>query len=163
MLSAINKEVYIELRNDVKVQSMKQYKQHGTISTYDHSLNVLNVGYALAKKFKCNDIEIRNVIVGSILHDFYLYDWHDGRIRKEGIHGFSHPKRALFNANCRFNLNKRQKNIISSHMFPMTIFNIPRYKEAWVVTMADKYCAIMEYWYAHVLHKSIFIRVKDLM
>ena len=80
-----------------------------------------------------------------MLHDFFLYDYYvTGRIRKEGIHAWSHPKVALDNATKLFKLNKNQKNIIRSHMFPTTLFHPPLCREAWVVCMADKVCAIKE-------------------
>ena len=52
---------------------------------------------------------MKNLIVGSLLHDFYLYDWHNGRIRKDGIHAWTHPIKALNNAERYFKLNKIQK------------------------------------------------------
>ncbi len=87
---------------------------------------------------------IINLIQGAILHDFYLYDWHNGRKRPEGLHGFNHPKIAVKNAKKYFNINKQVENIIASHMFPLTITKIPKSKEAFIVSIADKICAIKE-------------------
>ena len=161
-LSKDNVRAYKDMLNNKHIQHMKEYKQHGDISTYDHSVNVLNVAYAWAKRYKFTDEQIHNIIVGAMLHDFYLYDWHTGRIRSDGIHGFIHPKKALKNANKLFKLNAKQKNIIKSHMFPMTLLSAPKCKEAWVVMMADKYCAIIEYWAIHVLRKKVKLRHLDL-
>ena len=82
--------------------------------------------------------EVRN------MHDFYLYDWHLDRDTREGFHGFRHPKRALDNAMEHFDLDKKEANIISSHMWPLTFRKIPKNKEAFIVCMADKWCAVME-------------------
>ena len=161
-LSKDNAQIYKNILNNKYICNMKAYKQHGNISTYDHSVNVLNVAYSWARKCNFNDKQICNIIIGSMLHDFYLYDWHTGRFRKDGIHGFVHPKRALKNASRLFKLNAKQKNIIKSHMFPMTLLSVPKCKEAWVVTIADKYCAIIEYYAIHILHKKVKIRHLDL-
>lgn len=144
-LSAESKHIlhlYIENKN---IRKMADYRQHGATTTFDHCLHVTIISCNLAKVFKLKQININNIIVGAMLHDFYLYDWHTGRRRKEGIHGFCHPKTALKNAEKLFNLNAKQKNIIRSHMFPITLLHPPKCKEAWIVTLADKYCAIQEY------------------
>ena len=36
-----------------------------------------------------------------------------------------------------------EKNIIQAHMFPLSIV-MPKYKESWIVVMADKICAMNE-------------------
>jgi uncharacterized protein len=43
----------------------------------------------------------------------------------------------LHNANLRFELNDKEKNIIFSHMWPLTLFQIPHSKEAWLVCHFD--------------------------
>lgn len=40
--------------------------------------------------------------------------------------------------------NKRVEDIISHHMWPATPLSFPRSREAYVITVADKYCAVME-------------------
>ena len=42
-----------------------------------------------------------------------------------------------------FDLNEVEKDIILKHMWPLTI-RFPRYREAYIVTFVDKYCAIKE-------------------
>lgn len=130
--------------NDDSVLLMKNYMQHGDVSTYIHCFNVALMSYIICTKFNIK-VCIMEMLIGAILHDFYLYDWHDGRIRKNGLHGFTHPTVALANANERFSLTKKEQNIIDSHMFPMTITKIPKSKEAIIVSIADKICAIKEY------------------
>ena len=36
-----------------------------------------------------------------------------------------------------------EKNIIQAHMFPLSIV-MPKYRESWIVVLADKVCAIQE-------------------
>ena len=82
------------------------------------------------------------LIRGALLHDYFLYDWH---IKGKGhhFHGFTHPATALRNAEKEYNLGDIERNIISRHMFPLTIVP-PMCREAWLVCLADKYCAVKE-------------------
>ena len=50
----------------------------------------------------------------------------------------NHPKIASTNAKKHFNLNKKEINIIESHMFPLVVKIKPKYKESYVVAFADK-------------------------
>ena len=47
------------------------------------------------------------------------------------------------NAKKIFNLNKKEKDIILKHMWPVTLA-IPRYKETFLMTYVDKYFAYSE-------------------
>lgn len=133
-----------DLLSDGNVCQMREYIQHGTITTYIHCFNVAVMSYVIATKFKVPNICIQELLVGAMLHDFFLYDWHDGRKRPEGLHGFTHPTTALANANKFFKLSRKEQNIIQSHMFPMTITKVPRTREAIIVCIADKVCATQE-------------------
>ena len=128
------------------VEQMKTFMQHGSVSTWQHALNVAFASYTIAKVLVAIgiEIEIAPLIIGAFLHDFYLYDWHTGRRRKEGIHCFTHPLVARKNADQYFDLNDKVLNIIESHMFPTTLRHPPKSKEAMIVCVADKYCAIRE-------------------
>lgn len=143
ILNYSNDEEYIrcvcDLINHEKVQSMKNYMQHGNISCLDHSRYVSYCSFVICKRFKFNYYLAAR---GGLLHDFFLYDWHATKPYK-GMHGFIHPHIALQNANKYFNLNEREKDIIEKHMWPLT-FKLPKYKETYVVLLVDKYCAFME-------------------
>lgn len=144
-LSTESKRILRNCISDENIRKMAQFRQHGATTTFDHCVHVAIVGCNIAKLFHLKQTSVNNIIIGSMLHDFYLYDWHTGRNRSEGLHGFCHPKTALKNAVKIFDLNKQQKNIIRSHMFPITLLHPPKCKEAWIVTIADKYCALQEY------------------
>lgn len=122
-----------------KVQSMKNYMQHGNISCLEHSLYVSYCSFVICKRFK---FDYYSAARGGLLHDFFLYDWHTTKPDK-GMHGFIHPNIALQNANKYFNLNKREKDIIEKHMWPLTL-KLPKHKETFVVLLIDKYCAFIE-------------------
>lgn len=121
------------------VLSMNEFNQHGNVSCLEHSLYVSFNSYLICRKF---GLDCRSAARGGLLHDFFLYDWHDEKPYK-GLHGFMHPNIALQNANKYFSLNELEKDIIIKHMWPLTI-RLPKYKETLVVIMVDKYCAVME-------------------
>lgn len=126
-----------------KVQQMKQYVQHGDVSTYEHCLMVCLYAYMYAKKLKLK-INIEALVKGALLHDFFLIDWHKGAFTRDGLHGFSHPVTAERNARNTFPLTLKERGIIINHMWPLTLTRLPRSKEAWLVCWADKYCSLKE-------------------
>ncbi len=135
-------EVARPILNDEKYLELKKYVAHGDYSVYDHCLRVAIFAYAYAKS-KNLDIDYRSLIRGSLLHDFYLYDWHHAH-EGHSLHGLRHPYFALKNAKERFSLNDKEINMIVSHMFPLTFWTIPLSKEAWILTYSDKICANKE-------------------
>lgn len=135
------KAVLDEFIHSPSVQQMQEYIQHGHTSCLDHSLLVAYYSYYLAKRLHLST-DYQSIIRGALLHDFFLYDWHEKGDRK-GLHGFTHPKAALANAEKHFLLNDKEREIIVKHMWPLTL-KLPRYKEAYIVSFADKYCSIME-------------------
>lgn len=121
------------------IRSMRNFVQHGGVNCLEHSLYVSYTSYMICRRL---GFDYSSAARGGLLHDFFLYDWH---IRKpyKGLHGFAHPDIALQNANKYFNLNDREKDIIQKHMWPLTL-RLPGCKEAFVVLLADKYCASIE-------------------
>lgn len=119
--------------------SLNSYIQHGSVTCFEHSLSVSYYSYLLCKLLR---MDYRAAARGGLLHDLFLYDWHKSKLIG-GKHGFTHPYTALKNANEHFLLNKLEKDIIVKHMWPLTIL-LPRYKEAYVVSFVDKYCAFLE-------------------
>ena len=70
---------------------LKNYKQHGKTSVWEHSRNVAYRSFRLAKKLeKRYNIQFNydDLIVGAYLHDFFLYDWHE-KNKAHRWHGFS--------------------------------------------------------------------------
>ena len=131
---------------DPKAQQMKNFTQHGTTTVFEHCVSVakfsLLMAHYLEKKFRIK-CDRDSLVRAALLHDYFLYDWHDKTIPGHNIHGFTHPRTACNNADRDFGLNEVEKDIISKHMFPLT-FMPPRYRESILVTLADKWCAICE-------------------
>ena len=51
---------------------------------------------------------------------------------------------ACDNAKKEFGLNKIEEDAIKKHMWPC-IVNFPKYKESYIVSFADKFCAMAEF------------------
>ena len=110
-----------------------RYEYHHGISRLDHSLNVARLTFNMCKLFKIEKIE--EVTRAALLHDFYKTG-EDSSFR-------GHSTTAVNNAKRVFNVNDMQADIIYNHMFPATL-RLPKYKETWIVTTADKLVAINE-------------------
>ncbi len=140
----MNREVIVFLREmleDSRLAEMGEINQHGNTKCLWHTLAVVYCALAIAKRLHIN-VNKRALIRGGILHDYFLYDWHDGK-KERRIHGFTHPGIALKNAEQDFVLSDRERDIIRKHMFPLTVIP-PATREAWLICMADKICAFKE-------------------
>lgn len=131
-----------ELLTSPGMQELKDFRQHGFSTCYDHCVAVAYISLYLAGKFNMK-IDERSLVRGALLHDYYLYDWHVSR-KEHKWHGFNHAKTALLNAVCDFDLNEIEMDIIIKHMFPLNI-KLPSYKESALVCIADKLCAAAEF------------------
>ena len=119
-----------------KVQQMREFIQHGDVTTYQHCKNVVLVSCWLNHRLHLGADET-SLAVSAFLHDFYLYDWHNCS-NITHWHGFKHPLIARYNADAVFRLNEKERNIIQTHMWPLTITQLPRCREAYLVCLADK-------------------------
>ena len=88
-------------------------------------------------------MNLRSLIRAALLHDYFLYDWHDWDNGQHRWHGFTHGHAALMNALKDFDLNDIERNSIENHMFPMTPVP-PAYIEGYLVTLSDKLSATAE-------------------
>ena len=123
-----------------RIQELRGFTQHGRVSTYDHVMRVSRAALRLSRNLRM-DISEQELVRGAMLHDYYLYDWHEP---DHAGHATKHPLRALANAQEDFELTDRERNIIASHMWPLPPTRIPRCREAWLVCIADKWCSLKE-------------------
>ena len=128
------------LAREGRVAEMAGFVQHGRVSTLDHVRRVAHTAVGLARTLRIR-VHEAELVRGAMLHDYYLYDWHNP-INKG--HATKHPLRALKEAEKDFDLTDRERNIITSHMWPLPPQRIPRYREAWLVCLADKWCSLKE-------------------
>ena len=131
-----------QLSKEPACERMRGFLQHKGNTTYQHCFNVARYSFYLAEKFgwKVNEDSLAR---GAMLHDYYLYNTTQMEV-SDYRHGVDHPRIALENARREYKLNKKEENIIRSHMWPLTLFHPPRSKEAILVSLADKYCALRE-------------------
>ena len=115
--------------------------QHGSTTVFAHCVKVACFSLFLANKLHLT-VDVRALLRGALLHDYFLYDWHEKNAGHR-FHGFTHPGTALKNAQEDFRLTPVEQNIIARHMFPLCPIP-PRCREAWLVCVADKYCALLE-------------------
>ena len=121
------------------VQSMKKFNHHSQTSCFKHSVHVSYMNYIVCKKLGLDD---NAAAKAGLLHDLFLYDWHGHKPEKgERMHGFEHPNKALKNAHDNFSLTKKEGDMITKHMFPLTL-TPPSYKETYVIVMTDKLCSL---------------------
>ena len=95
-LSKQNKELFVDVYREVSQNSRfnesEQYIQHGKTTVKMHAITVTLFALNISEKFKIK-VNKRELIRGALLHDYFLYDWHERKL--SNLHGFRHPKRAL--------------------------------------------------------------------
>lgn len=142
------------IENPVVIQ-MKNFKHHYNTNCYDHCVEVAYWCYIYCKKHNLDYISITRA---ALLHDLFLYDWRKSHKDLNGWHAFKHPEIALKNALKICNLNKKEQDIILKHMWPVTFFQFPKYKESFIITVADKISALKscyEYYNSYLLQKKL--------
>lgn len=121
----------------------KEFRQienciHHKTSRLGHSRRVSFISYKICKRLNLDYISAARA---GLLHDFFINKYSDEK-RNKLIK--NHPKIALANARKCFKLNKKEINIIESHMFPLNFKTFPKYKESYVVSIVDKFVCIYE-------------------
>lgn len=115
--------------------------QHGSITVEEHSIKVARLSLKIADKLKLK-VDRKALVRGALLHDYFLYDWHDNE-KWHRLHGFKHPFFAARNAKRDYDVTEKEEKIIKSHMFPLLPIP-PSSKEGWIVCIADKISATKE-------------------
>ncbi len=130
-------EAIADLLESPLVQSMDGMEQHSKNATLlDHLVYTSYISFVICKRLGLNEIDAAR---GALLHDFRTKD-----TKSFIINIFTHSKLALKEASTHFELTKLEEDIIKKHMWPATPLLFPRYKESFVVSLVDKYCATME-------------------
>ena len=147
-------EIVSPILSTEEFQKRKLMKHHDE-SVWDHCVMVSYYAFKYSKRFKVNS---RNCAIAGLMHDFYPHAWQYSKSLEKldksysyyflpgskkptffHQHGFIHTREAKENFKKYYNKlsNKRIDNAILRHMFPLNIIP-PRYKEGWIVTLADK-------------------------
>lgn len=123
-----------------EMQLNRELLQHGRVSIFTHCFMVAFYSFRVAEKLR--GFNLPCLARGAMLHDFFLYDWHMKRYRE--LHGFFHPGIAAKNARTYFSVNALEEEIITKHMWPLTLRRFPKTRESWLVCLIDKYCSLLE-------------------
>lgn len=134
-------DIYSFFFNDEKVQKMKDIPMHRGSNTFNHSFLVAKV--AIKRGLRHRRVNLKSILIASILHDYYLYDWRRDR-NKLKRHGKNHPYIAAKNAKADFDVTEEVQKIIQSHMWPINFREFPKTKEARIVSLADDHVALKE-------------------
>lgn len=120
------------------VVKLKDCNHHFGKTRLDH---VLDVAWMAFRKAKHSSLDCNAVVRGALLHDLFYYDW-----LREGPnwHGIRHPRIALQNAQKVTSLSEKERDIITKHMWPITIVP-PGYPESWAVCFSDLSCSLRDY------------------
>ncbi len=129
-----------ELLKNRTVLQMKEFRQHYGTTCYEHCLTASYYCYLICRKHGWDYVSCAR---GALLHDLFLYDWRKRENGRKGFHAFTHPHTAYENASAITALNDKEADIILKHMWPVTL-PFPKYKESYVLTLVDKFCAISE-------------------
>lgn len=134
-------ETLSELERTGRYRQLKRYRQHGSCTVYDHSVNVAEASLRIADGLRLK-LDRAALVRGALLHDYFLYDWHEPDPARPK-HAFYHPRAAWENASGDYALGRIEEDVIRHHMFPVVPIP-PRTPEGWIVCVADTVCALKE-------------------
>ena len=134
------REIIAPIAEDPRALEMKKYLQHSHISTYDHCMDVARHCFYFACR-RHLDVDEAALVRAAFLHDYYLYDWHT---HGDKLHGYHHARIAMANARRDFNITELESDIIKTHMWPLNLMSIPGTREAFLLSMVDKFCSARE-------------------
>lgn len=118
-----------------------QQVHHKNTTVVAHSISVAMVSVNIATHLQRMGIHVdmTSLIRAALLHDIGLIGVYDG-----SFHCLrQHPRDSVKLAPMFGELNNIEKNAIRAHMFPLC-FSIPKYRESWIITIADKICYFSE-------------------
>lgn len=132
-------DIVRDIINNEGFLKLKFYRHHDN-TRLDHCLKVSYNAYKLAKKF---NLDYKAVARAGLLHDFFYGDLRYINVIERKYMLNAHPYFAYYNASKIFKLNEKEKNMILSHMFPIS-YEVPRYKESILLDLVDDLEALKE-------------------
>jgi uncharacterized protein len=147
-MDTVDWDCYLKYAGDIyntpQLQKLSQFEQHLKINRLQHIRSVAYLSFLISRKLKLDYVSTARA---ATMHDLFYYDWHDPD-PSHRLHGYFHPGFALKNARelsrkNELTLSPLEENIIKRHMFPLTVIP-PKFKEAILVCLVDKYVATKE-------------------
>ncbi|MBP3746477.1 MAG: HD domain-containing protein [Ruminococcus sp.] len=127
-----------------KLDELKNITHHISTTRFQHCVNVSYYSYIVCRKLHLN---ARSAARAGLLHDLFYYDRKEyNSLREKGqpSHSAMHSAQAAENAAEVTSISPLERDIIEKHMWPMTR-PLPKYKETYIITVIDKYCAVLEF------------------
>ena len=136
---------YFECIKDIvdsgELENLKLITHHISTTRFQHCLNVSYHNYLICRFL---GLDAKSAARAGLLHDLFYYDRKEYNIHKKNFsHSRFHSLVALENASKLTEINEIERDIIENHMFPSTR-QFPKHKEAYVIVIVDKYCAVLE-------------------
>lgn len=142
---------YSHITNNQNYLTLKDIPRHSYTNTYDHSVRVAYLAGKMAAYIRA---DVESTIKTALLHDFCLVNYYEENDHP-GWYLFYHPVEAVENSE-PFELTKKEKRAILSHMFPMAM--LPTSKIGWMLVLSDKMIAVYEKTYGmkKIRDKSVY-------
>ena len=132
-------DIVRDIINNEEFLKLKFYRHHDN-TRLDHCLKVSYNAYKLAKKI---NLDYKAAARAGLLHDFFYGDLRYINVIERKYMLNAHPYFAYYNASKIFKVNDKEKNMILSHMFPIS-YEVPRYKESILLDLVDDLEALKE-------------------
>lgn len=139
-----NKKIYYDIYGEFnsvnKFRELKSIPHHGN-NRLSHTNRVAKMSFLVSR---CLNLDYVSCTRGAFMHDFFTLE--DVNKNDDKLKSFlrKHPNKALDNSEQYFDVNDIEKDIILSHMFPITKEK-PEYMESKVVCICDKIVSIYEF------------------
>ena len=78
-------EIYQAFLNDERILKMKEISMHRGSNCYIHSFKVAKL--AIKRALRHRKGNLYTILIGAILHDYYLYDWRVDILRCKAFRG----------------------------------------------------------------------------
>lgn len=127
-----------------QVQELQSITHHISTTRFQHCVNVSYYSYIVCRFLKLN---ARSAARAGLLHDLFYYDrkeYNAKRLKGQDSHSKHHSLEASANASEITNITRLERDMIEKHMWPATR-SMPKYKETYIITVIDKYCAVLEF------------------
>ena len=80
-----------EILNHEHMRIERECYQHGVVTTFAHSIRVACLAVWIADRLHLwHRVDLRSLIRAALLHDYFLYDWHEWDDGVHRMHGFTH-------------------------------------------------------------------------
>lgn len=133
-----------DILGSAELEQLKEITHHICTTRFQHCVNVSYYSYIVCRKFR---LDARSAARAGLLHDLFFYDrkeYNSAKSKGQLSHSNMHSMLAAENASRIIDISVLERDIIEKHMWPITKPR-PCYKESYVITFVDKYCAMLEF------------------